>query len=196
MPIDESAMPGQKIGTLRAIRRGQDAVAAGLVPEVLAELVEKLARRVRPALERQHERRDPLVVLDELVLAGVRVVDAIDVIGLQRGVVLERRSDVVPTSARLVQIVIQVRAGRHEAVDVAVRQEVRDQQAHAAGAQRARECRERSCSRLASIFSQMRRAVARLRPWNETRSMRASISSAVNPGSAEKGCTGTRRKRD
>jgi hypothetical protein len=47
-----------------------------------------------------------------------------------------------------------------------------------------------------SMRSQMRRAVARLRPWNDTRSIRWSISSVVNPGSAEKGCTGTRRKRD
>ena len=47
-----------------------------------------------------------------------------------------------------------------------------------------------------SIFSQMRRAVARLRPWNETRSIRESTSSALKPGSAANGSTGTRRKRD
>ena len=59
----------------------------GLVPEVLAELVQELARRVRPPLELERERRDPLVVLAELVLARQRVVHAIDALGRQRRVV-------------------------------------------------------------------------------------------------------------
>ena len=64
MPIDESAIAGQKIGTVRTIRRRQDALAAGFLPQVLAELVEELARRVGPTLERQRERRNPLVVVE------------------------------------------------------------------------------------------------------------------------------------
>ncbi len=110
---------------------------AGLLPQVLAELVEELARRVRTPLERQHERGDPLVVVDELVLARVGVVDAIDVLRLERGVVLARRSDVVTAAARLVQIVVEVRAGRHQAVDVAVLDQMCGDEPHAAGAERA-----------------------------------------------------------
>ena len=48
----------------------------------------------------------------------------------------------------------------------------------------------------ASIFSQMRRAVARLRPWNEMRSMRASRSSAVRSWLDGERLDRTRRKRD
>src|SRR5688572_854930 len=47
-----------------------------------------------------------------------------------------------------------------------------------------------------SIFSQMRRAVARLRPWNEIFSMRASRSSATASAWIVNGSTGARRKRD
>ena len=72
------------------------------------------------ALEREREGGDPLVVVAELVLAGVGVVDAVDVLGLQRGVVFVRRADVVVAAARLVQVVVEVGAGRDEAVDVAV----------------------------------------------------------------------------
>ena len=69
------------------VGRGQDAVVLGFLPEVLAELVEELARGVRPALELQHEGGDPLVVLAELVLARQRVVDAVDALGRERRVV-------------------------------------------------------------------------------------------------------------
>ena len=48
----------------------------------------------------------------------------------------------------------------------------------------------------ASIFCQMRCAAARFRPWNEIRSMRVRISSALRSGSTVKGSTGTRRKSD
>ena len=47
-----------------------------------------------------------------------------------------------------------------------------------------------------SIFSQIRRAVARLRPWKETFSIRESISPAARSGVTANGSTGTRRKRD
>jgi hypothetical protein len=47
-----------------------------------------------------------------------------------------RRSDIVPLTARFVKIVIQVRAGGHEAVDVPVRDQVGDDEAQPAGAQR------------------------------------------------------------
>src|SRR6476661_2278682 len=48
----------------------------------------------------------------------------------------------------------------------------------------------------ASIFSQIRRAVARLRAWKDTRSMRASSSSTPRFASTVTGSTGTRRKGD
>ena len=73
------------------------------------------------ALERRRELGDPVVVADELFFAGVGVVDAIDAIVRQRGIVGVRRADVVMLPARLVEIVIEVRAGRDQAVDVAVR---------------------------------------------------------------------------
>ncbi len=101
-------------------------MVAGLVPEMLAELVQELAGRVGPPLELQRERRDPLVVLGELVLAGERVVHAVDALGGERGVVELRRADEVPPAACLVQVVVEIRAGRDEAVDVAVLDEVRD----------------------------------------------------------------------
>ena len=47
-----------------------------------------------------------------------------------------------------------------------------------------------------SIFSQIRRAVATLRPWKEMRSIRESTSSTPSPGSTVNGSTGTRRNRD
>ena len=102
-----------------------------------AEQVQELAARVRPRLERRREVGNPVVVADELLFARVRVVDAIDPILGQRRVVGVRRADVVALAARFVQIVIQVGAGRDEAVDVAVGDEMRDDQAQAAGAQRA-----------------------------------------------------------
>ena len=85
---------------------------------------------------------DPVVVRDELFLAGVGVVDAIDPILRQRRVVGVRRPDVVMLSARFVEIVIQVRAGRHQAVDVAVQDQMRDDQTQTAGGQRARHPQE------------------------------------------------------
>ena len=103
---------------------GQDPLLAGFLPQVLAELVDELARAVRAPLERQRERGDPLVVVAELVFARVGVVDAIDMLGLQRRVVLVRRAEVVVAAARLVQVVVEVRAGRDQAVDVAVGDEV------------------------------------------------------------------------
>jgi hypothetical protein len=66
-------------------------------------------------------------------------------------------------AARLVQIVVEVRAGRDEAVDVAVQDQVRDHQAQAAGGQRAAIPRKIVTSS-SSIFCQMWCAVARLRP--------------------------------
>ncbi len=99
-------------------------------------LYRQLARGVRPALERGRECRDPLVVLDEFVLAGVGVVDAIDMLGLQRGIVLNRRPHVVPASAGFVQVVVEVCAGGHETVDVPVGNQVRDDHSQPAGAQR------------------------------------------------------------
>ncbi len=47
-----------------------------------------------------------------------------------------------------------------------------------------------------SIFCQMRCAVARLRPWKEIRSMRASSWSAESPGSTANGSIGVCRNRD
>ena len=47
-----------------------------------------------------------------------------------------------------------------------------------------------------SILSQMRRAVARVRPWKDTRSIRASTSSDRRFGATVNGSTGIRRKRD
>ena len=124
------------------IRRREDPFLLRLLPEILTEPVEKFARRVRPALERQHERGDPLVVIDELVLLGIRVVHAIDVLRLQRRIVFARRADVVAATARLVEIVVQIGAGRNEAVDVAVLDQVRDDHPQSTGAERARHTQE------------------------------------------------------
>ncbi len=90
-----------------------------------------------PAFELQHERRDPLVVLAELVLARERVVHPVDPLRRQRGVVEVGRADEVPSAARFMEIVVEIGAGRDQAVDVAALDEVRDQQPHAAGRQRA-----------------------------------------------------------
>src|SRR5262245_64331417 len=87
---------------LGPVRGRQDAVVAGVIPELLPELVEELTCRVRPALELQNERGDPLVVLAELVFAGEGVVYPIDPLGRQRRVVQRRRSDEVAPPARLV----------------------------------------------------------------------------------------------
>ena len=105
---------------------------------MFAEPVQKLPGRVRTAFQRQDELGDPLVVVAELLLARIRVVDAIDPVGLQRRVVLTRRTDVMMPAACLVQVVVEVGAGGHETVDVTVRQQVRHDQTKAAGAQRPR----------------------------------------------------------
>ena len=47
-----------------------------------------------------------------------------------------------------------------------------------------------------SIFSQIRCARPRFRPWNEMDSMRARTSAAVRPCCTVKGLTGVRRYRD
>ena len=107
-----------------AIGRREDAVASRRRPEMAAEQVEEFTGRVGAQLERGGEIGDPDVVGDELVLARVGVVDAIDVLVGERRVVGVRRSDVVVLAAGLVQIVIKVGAGGHEAVDVAVRDEM------------------------------------------------------------------------
>ena len=135
-----------------------------------------------PRLERRGEVGDPVVVADELFFAGVGVVDAIDPFLGQRRVVGVRRADVVALAARFVQIVIQVGAGRDEAVDVAVRDQVRDDQPQAAGAQRAGHARGRSSRRPPASSA---RCGARWRGCGpETRSApcATSISSAVEPG--------------
>ena len=142
MPIDESAMAGQKIGTFARYAAVRMPSLVGLLPQMLAQLVEKLARRVRPPLELEHEGGDPLVVAAELVLARQRVVDPIDALGRERRVIERGRADEMPAPARFMQVVIEVRAGRHEAVDVAVLDEVRDDQAHAAGREGARGAQE------------------------------------------------------
>ena len=178
MPIDESAIAGQKIGTLARY-------AAVRMPSCRSpsrgarRAVEELARRVRPPLERQHERRDPLVVVDELLFARVGVVDAVDPFVLQRRVVFARRADVVPAAARLVQIVVEVRAGRDQAVDVAVLEQVRDDQPHAAGAQRAGHAQEDRAVAAEHLFPDAPRG-REVAPWNEIRSIRASSSSAAD----------------
>ena len=121
-----------------AVGGRQDAVASGRFPEVPAEQMEKLPRGVRPRLERGGELGDPVVVRDELFLARVGVVDAIDAVVGQRGVVGVGRADVMALAAGFVQIVIEVRAGRDQAVDVAVEDQVGDDQAQAPRRQRAR----------------------------------------------------------
>src|SRR6266853_1664475 len=127
---------------VRAIGRREDAVAAGDLPQVAAELVEEFARRIRTGFEGCREISDPAVVRDELLLAGIRVVDAIDPILGQCRIVRVRRSDVVMLPPCLVEIVVQVGARRHEAVDVPVGDKVRDDHPQAAGAQRARHTEE------------------------------------------------------
>jgi hypothetical protein len=102
---------------------------------MLAELVEQLARRVRTPLQRQRKRRDPFVVVDEFILARIRVVDAIDVVRLQLRVIFTRRPDVMTTAACFVEVVVEIGAGRHETIDVSLGDQVGDHHAHAARAQ-------------------------------------------------------------
>ena len=107
-----------------------------------AELVEQLAARVRTLLERLRKGRNPLVVVDELLFVDQRVVDAIDALGRQRPVVAAGRTEKVPPPARLVQVVIEVGAGRDQAVHVALGEQVRQHQAQAARAERAGDAQE------------------------------------------------------
>ncbi len=196
IPIDESAMAGQKIGTLARYAAVRMPSVLGLFPEVLAELVEELARGVRPPLELEHERGDPFVVLAELVLARQRVVHAIDALGGQRRVVERRRSDEVPAAARLVKIVIEVRAGRDEAVDVPMLDQVRDDQPHAAGRERAgRAEKDRRVARRAS-FPRCGAPSRGCVPETTCAPCVVSTSSAESPAVTANGSTGLRRKRD
>ena len=196
MPIDESAMRRTEDRHRRAVRRRQNPVAAGLLPQVFAEPVEELARGVRPALERQHERGDPLVVVDELLLAGVGVVDAIDVIGLQQRIVFTRRSDVVVAAARLVQIVVEVGAGRDQAVDIPMLDEMRDDEPQPAGARARRPGRERSCSRPPASSPRCAARSPGCAPGKRSFSIRGEqLVGATRPASTANGSTGTRRKR-
>ena len=96
--------------------------------------VQKLARRIG---RRRRVRRNPLSLSQKFFLARIRVVHAIDTILCPRRIVGVRRSDVVPLAARFVQVVVQIRAGRDQAVDVPMLNEVGDDQAQAAGGQSA-----------------------------------------------------------
>ena len=134
------AHPNRRVGDgrtedrdVRPVGRREDAAVLGFLPQAFAEFEQELARGVRPALELQHEARDPLVVLAELVFARERVIDAVDAFGGQRGVIDARGRHEVPAPAGLVEVMVQVGAGGHEAVDVPVLDEVRDDEAHAAG---------------------------------------------------------------
>ena len=181
MPIDESAMAGQKIGTLARYAAVRMPSRSGRLPEMPAEQIQELARRVRPRLERRGEVGNPVVVVDELFLAGVRVVHAIDAIARpapHRRRAASRRSD----AGRA------FRAGR----DRGSRRSRRGSRRNGArsGARRSAAGRRRDSAPAmprkivtssSSIFCQTRCAVARLRPWNEIRSIRARISSAVRP---------------
>ena len=59
----------------------------GGLPQVPTELVEKFARRIGPSLERGGEVRDPDVFCDEFVLAGIGIVDTVDVLFSERRIV-------------------------------------------------------------------------------------------------------------
>src|SRR5436309_14220036 len=83
------------------------------------ETMEELACRVRARLEGGGKIGNPVVVADEFLLRGVGVVDAVDPVLGQCGVVGVRRTEEVMLAARLMQIVIEIRARRNEAVDVA-----------------------------------------------------------------------------
>ena len=118
-----------------AVRRGEDAVAARLVPEAAAEPVEVLAGGVRPRFEIARETGDPVVVVDELVLIDVGIVHTIDAHGLERAVVGPRRADEVLPAARLVQVVVQVGPRGDDAVDGAVVDQPGDGEPQAPGRQ-------------------------------------------------------------
>ena len=121
-----------------AVGRGQDAVAARS-PSRGARRAGRGTRASCTAARSSVSAKAAIhsSLSTELFLAGVGVVDAIDALGLQRRIVGMRRADVVMPAARFVQVVVEVGAGRDEAVDVAVGDEVRDDQPQAAGAERA-----------------------------------------------------------
>ena len=79
-----------------------------------------------------------LSLLDEFLLAGERVVDPVDAFFGERGVVGMRRSEKVVLAARFVEVVVQVRPGRDQAVHIPVGDQVGDDQPEPAGAERAR----------------------------------------------------------
>src|SRR5438445_286201 len=56
-------------GDVGAIRRGQNPVAAGRLPQMAAQQVEELPRGVGTVFERDGELGDPVVVADEFLLA-------------------------------------------------------------------------------------------------------------------------------
>ncbi len=167
-----------------------------LVPQVLAEPVQELPRRVRPPLELEHERGDPLVVLAELVFARQRVVDAIDPLGGQRGVVERRRADEVPAAARLVQVVVQVGARRDEAVDVALLDQMRDDQPHAAGRQRAGGAQEDRRVAGEHLLPDAARRPRGCAPETRSAPCARARRRPRDPASTTNGSTGLRRKRD
>ena len=126
MPIDESAIAGQNRGTAAryaAVRMPSPSVS---FQRCLPEVVQVLARGVGPRLEFGGEGGDPVVVVDELVLVHVGVVHAVDARRLQGAVVRPVRADEVSAAAGLVQVVVQVGAGGHDAVDGAVADEAGD----------------------------------------------------------------------
>ena len=100
-----------------------------------AEQVQKFARGVRPLLECGGEIANPHIVVAELFLAREGVVDPIDPIVGERGVVAARRADVMMLAACFVQVVIEVGAGLFHAVDETVLDEIRDDHSETAGAQ-------------------------------------------------------------
>ena len=122
---------------VRPIGRGQDAVRFGLCPESFAESVQKLPCRVRPRLESPGEPGNPDVVPDELILVDERVVHPVDVRFGQGPIVGTGRAEEVALAARLVQIVVEVRAGRYDAVHRTPTDQLGNDQAQAARTQRA-----------------------------------------------------------
>ena len=90
---------------------------------------------MRSRLQGCGESRNPDVVADELVLIDKRVVHPVDTSIGQRPVVGPGRADEVTLTTRLVQVVIQVRAGRHQAVDGAPVDQVGKDQSQSARAE-------------------------------------------------------------
>ncbi len=129
-------MAGQKIGTFArnaAVRIPSRPVSFA---RVASQPIQELARRVASGFETEREVSHPVVVVDELFLARIRIVDTVDAIRLKLGVVGEGRADVVMAAAALVQVVIEVGAGGDDTIDVAGSDELGDHHSQAAGAQR------------------------------------------------------------